>query len=95
MNEAPRVHQLKTRPFEFAAVADGRKTFDIRRDDRGYAVGDILDLAEWEPAGRYTGRCQRVQVTYLLTGPDAQHFGLAPQHVAMGITRLGRIRPCD
>jgi hypothetical protein len=91
-----RAHRLKIWPFEFAAVADGRKTFDIRRNDRGYAVGDILTLAEWEPdPGRYTGRCQRVQVVYLLAGPAAERFGLAPEHVAMGITRLGRIRPCD
>lgn len=44
-----KTHELKTWPTYFEAVADGRKTFEARRDDRGYEIGDVLHLREWSP----------------------------------------------
>lgn len=42
-------HVLKCWPEFFDAIADGRKTFELRRDDREYAVGDVLELRWWNP----------------------------------------------
>jgi hypothetical protein len=42
-------HRLKTHPGPFADVEAGRKQFEIRKDDRGFAVGDVLVLEEWSP----------------------------------------------
>lgn len=42
-------HELKTWPDPFAAIVSGRKRFEYRRDDRGYAIGDSLRLREWTP----------------------------------------------
>ncbi len=42
-------HHLKTWPEFYQAVEEGRKTFEIRRNDRPYAVGDVLHLGEFEP----------------------------------------------
>lgn len=74
-------HLLKTDPEVFQAVLDGAKTFEIRLNDRGYAVGDVLGLCETKHTGAemragaplvYTGReCQRF-VSHVLTG-----YGLA------------------
>jgi hypothetical protein len=66
---APRecVHDLKAHPVPFAAVLDGRKTFEWRKDDRGYAEGDTLLLREWEPSTmEYTGREVRRTISYVL-----------------------------
>ena len=39
-------HDLKILPEHFNAVADGRKPFEVRRNDWDYQVGDILHLRE-------------------------------------------------
>lgn len=50
-------HELKCWPGPFEGVATGRKTFEVRRDDRGFDVGDELWLRCWDPVTReYTGR---------------------------------------
>lgn len=43
-------HELKTFPPYFAAVAEGRKTFEVRWNDRAYQAGDMVVLREWDPA---------------------------------------------
>ena len=45
----PRVHILKCWPESFRAVVAGTKTYEVRKDDRGYMVGDYLRLDEYEP----------------------------------------------
>lgn len=62
-------HELKVWPEYFDAIWDGRKTFEFRDDDRGFEVGDILDLRAWDPAkSEYTGGRLLRRVTYLLRG---------------------------
>ena len=64
-------HELKSWPDQFQAMWTGRKRAEFRRDDRGYAVGDLLDLREWEPStGRYTGFRLTARVTHLARGTD-------------------------
>lgn len=43
------VHKLKLFPEYFDAVANGIKTFEIRKNDRDYKVGDTLHLYEFDP----------------------------------------------
>jgi hypothetical protein len=62
-------HVLKVWPEPFAALAEGRKTFEWRRDDRGFAVDDRLELREFDPArGQETGRALEAGVSYVLRG---------------------------
>jgi len=64
---APMEHELKTWQSYFNAVTDGTKTFEIRRDDRGFRVGDTLRLRETEyGSGAYTGREERRLITHIL-----------------------------
>lgn len=79
-------HDLKTWPEPFQAVISGDKTFEIRQDDRGFAVGDYLLLAEWDPTtGTYTGHQVNARVDYIAR--DA--WGLPPGLVVMAITVVG------
>lgn len=77
-------HHLKTWPEFFDAIADGRKTFEIRENDREFQVGDTLVLhrfvAGFGPdGGRYTGERLRVVVTYMT------EWAQAPGTVVMAI----------
>ena len=58
-------HKLKILHKYFEAVRLGNKTFEVRKDDRGFNEGDILILQEWTPNG-YTEREIEVAVTYIL-----------------------------
>jgi len=77
-----REHELKIWPDYFEPVADGRKPFELRKDDRGYEVGDVLVLRAWD--GAYMGPVCRVRVTYVLRNVE----GLAPDYVVLGIAVL-------
>lgn len=50
-----KIHELKITPEYFEAVRTRRKQFELRKDDRGYEVGDLVRLKEYEN-GDYTGR---------------------------------------
>lgn len=72
---SPVRHRLKTWPDYFQAVLTGRKQFELRRDDRGFEPGDLLELVEFDPKrGRETGAAPILaQAGYILRGPC---FGL-------------------
>lgn len=83
----PSTHQIKLWPEFYEAVMDGRKTFEIRRDDRdgGFHVGDYLILREWDPADAkrgYTGKQTSRRVSYVLSGGQ---FGVEEGFVVMGL----------
>ncbi len=44
------VHNLKSWPGTFDAVASGVKTHEIRKADRDFKVGDLVVLSEWNLA---------------------------------------------
>lgn len=59
-------HDLKTWPVYFQPLVDGVKRFEIRLNDRGFQIGDVLRLREWELGTyRYTGRELRMRVVYM------------------------------
>lgn len=76
------IHDLKTWPDNFLQVVCGRKTFEIRKNDRDFKSHDILHLQEYNPETKeYTGQACSFKVTYIL---DLTDFGL-PGSVAMAI----------
>jgi hypothetical protein len=83
----PVIHELKTWSEFFDAVSEGHKTFEIRKDDRGFYVGDILRLRDYDPTEEaYTGAQLDVIVTYVT---EAKTLGcLKPGYVCMSIRIL-------
>lgn len=86
-------HDLKTVQPYFDAVASGAKTFEIRKNDRGFEVGHHLFLREYQDDGEgfgdgYTGRATLRRITYITDFPD----GLREGYVVMGIDKPEPLR---
>lgn len=79
-----RIHELKTWPQFFDAIVDGTKTFELRKDDRGFQVGDVLHLREYDIAnGKYTGRQLCRIVLYKLNA--ASFSGIKKGYCILGL----------
>lgn len=77
-------HKLKTDNASLADIRSGAKSFDIRRDDRGFEVGHILWLKGWDAdTNQYTGEELKVDVIYILR--DTLSSGLVDGFCLMGI----------
>jgi hypothetical protein len=62
-------------------MQSGEKTFEVRKDDRGFHAGDELLLREYNPSTcSYTGAELQYTITYVLTG-----MGIKPGFVVLGI----------
>jgi uncharacterized protein DUF3850 len=96
MPERLRTHDLKVWPPYFDALADGTKTFEVRKDDRGIEPGDLLQLREWDPTDSgvprvyepvgYTGREVTLRVSYVLRGREARDFGISRDHCVIALS---------
>ena len=65
--QAAKLHELKCWPGPFEAIKSGEKTAEFRKDDRGFAVGDILQLRRFEPTGQYyTSEVLQLRITHVL-----------------------------
>lgn len=102
----PRTHKLKTWPEPFRAVVSGAKRHEVRTNDRGFAVGDLLELREWEPSryqnaiarggaypseNAFTGDLVVVRVTYVTPGGS---FGLPFGVCVMTIEPIDKCESC-
>lgn len=89
----PRTHMLKVWPQFIPALSDGSKTFEARKDDRNFAVGDLLHLYEWLPDAQRSGNWnQRRTITYKLSGPA---FGVESGHCILGLSPLPAPQPAE
>jgi hypothetical protein len=83
-------HEIKSQPPFFQDVLDGRKTFEIRFDDRNYCEGDRLLMREytvsgWASIGRYTGRRMECVVGYIT------NFAQKPGCIVFGVHSVKRL----
>jgi hypothetical protein len=77
-------HTLKTLPKYFNAVCDGMKTFEVRKDDRNFQIGDTLILLRYENGESQRAECI-AKITYIL-GRDEDEKMFVPQgYVILGI----------
>ena len=79
------IHQLKIQDKYFEKIISNKKTFELRKDDRGYRVGDYLGLneatlknGEWKETGRF--------VLVKVEGILDEFVGIEEGYVIMSIT---------
>ncbi|MDF4197332.1 ASCH/PUA domain-containing protein [Bacillus subtilis] len=68
-------HILKILPEYFDAVCSGKKSFEIRKNDRNYQVGDELILCEYVPDREgFTGREVEKEVVYITDYAQKENY---------------------
>lgn len=60
-----KVHELKLDTKYFDEVKDGNKNFEIRKNDRGYQIGDVLELKAY--VGQESAEDESLDVGYAWT----------------------------
>jgi hypothetical protein len=93
-----RVHELKSWPEFYEAVASDEKKFEYRKNDRLFNKGDIIHLREFNPVDNtYTGRELFVKVDYIWPSTnkekvDAMNWGIQiyppNDYVLMSISKV-------
>lgn len=82
----PTIHEVKILPKYFEQVKSGTKTFEYRKNDRGYQAGDIIKFMEYQPeSDTYTGNSLEVEITYILKDGE---LNIPTGYAVMSINRL-------
>lgn len=69
-------HALKTWPEYFKEVEAANKPFEVRKNDRGFKVGDTVILQEYIPEEKkYTGKEIVKTIAYVLDNPKLMKRG--------------------
>lgn len=81
-------HKLKILPEYYDMMITGGKNFELRKDDRGFRVGDDLEMWEFDPASDrpYTGRVILAKISFILR--DCPQYGLQNGYAALGLERI-------
>lgn len=79
-----RIHGLKIRGIYLFDIICNGKRFELRKDDRGFEVGDTLLLREVMDGG-YTNRGITTKITYILR--DCPEYGLQEGYCILGFDK--------
>ena len=73
-------HELKIVASYYEDVISGKKSFELRKNDRGYKQGDSLKMLEFKD-GKHTGRTIDADIIYMLE----DYTGLTEGYCILGI----------
>ena len=80
------IHTIKILVPYADAIIDGRKTFEVRKNDRGYNAGDIVDFRVVDSVGlsmfTHPLNEKQYEITYVHSG-----LGLEKDYVVFGIKK--------
>lgn len=87
-----KLHELKIKHEYLVEVALGNKTFELRKNDRDYQVGDLIHFIDIKSQD-YKGDCgifidenALYKIIYILK--DVPEYGLDKNYCILGIKRL-------
>lgn len=88
-----KLHELKIKHEYLIDVSLGRKTFELRKNDRDYQVGDLIhfiDIKEDDTSKfriePYVDENQLYRITYVLK--DVEKYGLDKDYCILAIKKL-------
>jgi hypothetical protein len=81
-----RIHKLKTWPTYYDAIAAGEKNFEVRKNDRAFQKGELVELIRTESDGSgYYGthpQTMTFRIGWLLQGGQ---FGIEPGYCVLSL----------
>lgn len=81
------IHALKQETAYFQLTIKNKKNYEIRLNDRNFAVGDYIALNEWDPIEKkYTGRSEVCEIESILNTDDFPE-GLKEGYVILGTAK--------
>lgn len=81
-------HCLKIQSRYFEEIQNGDKTFEVRKNDRNFKLGDKVILQEYDiDNNTYSGSEIEMRISYILHG-DFKLFGLANDHCVLGLREV-------
>ena len=83
-----KLHELTIKPISFDAIVRGKKRFVLRKNDRNFAVHDIICLNEIEKR-TFTGRSVYCQIDSIYD--NIPQYGLMDLYIILSITAIFKI----
>jgi hypothetical protein len=80
----PKTHSLKIKPKYFYQLFTGNKTFEIRKNDRGFKIGHCIIFNLWSPDRGYCSRSLAMEIVNITDFPE----GLRPGYVVLGVRKI-------
>jgi hypothetical protein len=77
-------HCLKIFTSSYVDIAEGRKRFEIRFNDRGYKVGDILFLSPIDKKGSFVIGLPSIKCRIIYT----DHYEQKSGYIVLGFDKL-------
>ena len=86
-----KLHELKIKEEYFNAILRGEKTFELRKNDRDYQVGDLIHFVDIDGNNHIIGnpfynKKLVFQITYILQ--NVPQYGLDKDYCILAIKKL-------
>lgn len=81
-------HDLKVAPYYFDAIYNGRKTFEIRYNDRNFTSSDTVKLKEWTEEEGYSGRELEYTIGFVLPLEEITNVNALWKYVVFSLLDL-------
>jgi uncharacterized protein YqfB (UPF0267 family) len=82
------IHELKIKQCYLIHILEGKKTFEVRKNDRDFQVGDTIRFLPIEDENYDAHSIESPIPNYIITYILADFGGLQQQHVCMAISPL-------
>lgn len=80
-----KIHKLKIKHEYLEEVELGRKSFELRKNDRDYQIGDIISFIDID---KNICKDDLYEITYILK--DVPGYGLSSEYCILGIKKIER-----
>lgn len=81
-----KLHELKIKEDYFNAILRGEKTFELRKNDRDYKVGDLIHFVQVNGKEYFSHSKDVYRIAYILQ--DVSQYGLDKDYCILAIKKL-------